>query len=467
MDAVTFLTTVFQYAESGYSQVFALPTTQAKAVPVIDFTDVSAAIQQFQGQNIYFSPGITSEPKNSKLSNPDIIGIPALWADVDIFHPAHAKQNLPRTVEEAYTLIPECLPPSIIVHSGHGLQFWWLLRECWMFDTPEEKQQAQDILTRLQGYVRQRAQAQGWHLDSVQDLCRVMRLPGTVNIKIPSEPVWAQVIDQSDIRYNPSEIDEILPALEQTAAASGKTRTAAFERRPTDGPASYMLQNCMFMQHCQLNAKTLSYGDWLAALTNIVRATDGIQAAHGISALDPDRYKPADTDKKIDEALGAMNPQNCDYVRTALGFQGCPAGGCGVQAPCGWSLGKVPQARAVVRAITVPTAETVYQPDVLQAVAVLEKDAPAEYDQFYQRLSGQVNKNTFKKELAKLKKEQSGLQIIDGGGVADSKGERWLSQTVLILLKPKRLYVLKPIEVIGVALYCPNRRFLTLKKSCA
>ncbi|MCM0759593.1 DUF927 domain-containing protein [Sporomusa sphaeroides DSM 2875] len=427
MDVIQFLKTIFEYAETGYTQVFALPTTQARAVPTTDFSGVPVAIQQFQGQNIYFSPGITGDPKNSKLSEPDIIGIPALWADVDIFHPAHAKPNLPQTVEEAYTLIPKFLPPSIIVHSGHGLQFWWLLRECWMFDTPEEKNRAQDILARLQGLIRQRARDKGWHVDSTQDICRVMRLPGTLNVKIPEQPVWAQVMELSDIRYDPSEIDEILPAIEQTAATTH--RTAAFERRTTDGPAAYMLHNCMFMQHCQLNAKTISYGEWLAALTNIVRATDGIEAAHAISAMDPDRYKPADTDKKIDEALGAMNPQNCDYVRGILGFQGCPSGGCGIQAPCGWSLGKTPQARALIRSITVPTAESVYTPEVLQAAAVLEKDAPAEYDQFYHRLSGQVNKNTFRKELSKHKREQSGLTVIEGGAQetpADTNGDRWL-----------------------------------------
>lgn len=432
MDMNQFLTTIYEYAESGYTQVFALPSAAARAIPVTDFTQVPEAIAAAGPQNIYFSPGICAEAKNSKLSDADIIGIPALWADVDIFHPAHAAQNLPKTVQEAYALIPECLHPSIIVHSGHGLQFWWVLKEVWTFDNPEEKARARDLLTRLQGYIRQKAQSFGWHLDSVQDLCRVMRLPGTLNIKIPTEPVWAKVIESTEgLRYDPAEIDELLPAMEQTAAAVAKTRTTAFERRPTDGPASYMLQNCSFMQHCQINAKTLSYNEWLAMITNLVRATDGIDAVHTVSALDPKRYNQADTDKKIDEALGAMNPQNCEYIRQ-LGFFGCPSGGCGeIKAPCGWSLGKLPQARAVLKSIPVLTPEIANNPDVIGALALLQKESPLEYDEYYQRYQG--NKNALKSEVAKHKREQSGLTVIDGGQAEaqpDKNGVRWLNQIV-------------------------------------
>lgn len=432
MDATEFLKAIFEYAESGYTQIFALPSATARAVSVSDLLPVPAAIAAAGQQNIYFSPGLCAQAKNSKLSDADIIGIPALWADVDILGPAHAAQNLPRTVQEAYTLIPEVLPPSIIVHSGHGLQFWWLFRECWYFDVPEEKQRAQELLTRLQLHIRQRAQAAGWHMDATQDICRVMRLPGTLNVKIPSAPVPAQVIEACDIRYDPAEIDELLPALEQTAATTARLRQTAFERRPTDGPADYMLQNCIFMQHAQLNAKTISYNEWLAALTNIVRAVDGIQAAHAISALDPARYKQSDCDKKIDECLSQMNPQNCQYIQQQLGFQGCPPGGCGMAAPCGWSLGILPQARALVKSIAVPTPEVVYQPQVLGALAILEKEAPAEYEMFYQRLTGMVNKNTFRKELAKYKREKSGFTVIDGGGQpSQAPGDgRWLSQAV-------------------------------------
>jgi uncharacterized protein (DUF927 family) len=417
MDAISFLKTIYENAENGYTEIFALPSAKGIACAVADLDRVAGILPNVPpGQNIYFSAGITAGPINKKPSDNDIIGIPALWVDIDIYDPgnpaAHAKKNLPMTVDEARTLLP--LPPSIIVHSGYGIHAWYILRECWYFDTPEEKGEAENLMNRLQACVKKRAADSGWHLDSTFDISHVMRLPGTVNYKNPQSLIMASVIESTDIRYNPSDFDDVLPAIVESSTLN-KNRTATFERRPTDGTANYMLTNCMFMQHCQLNAKTLSYNEWLAMITNVVRAIDGIEAAHAMSALDSARYKPADTDKKIDEALGAMNPQNCDYIRS-LGFQGCPEGGCGMAAPCGWSLGKLPQAKAIIRAISVPTPETVYTPEVLGALATLQKQSPADYDGFYQRCKGQVNLNTLKHQLAQHKREGAGLTVIEGGG---------------------------------------------------
>jgi putative DNA primase/helicase len=208
-------------------------------------------------------------------------------------------------------------------------------------------------------------------------------------------------------------------------------RPHSFERRPTDGPAEYMLHNCAFMQHVQLNAKTLSYGEWLAALTNIVRATDGIEAAHAVSALDTARYNPKDCDKKIDECLGQMQPQNCEYIRTNLGFQGCPSG-CNIKAPCGWSLGSVAQAKAKIRTIITPTPENVNNSEILGALALLQKKEPLVFDDFLQRYNG--NKASLKRELSKSKIESAGFSVIDGGqaegATTNPKTECWLSQTV-------------------------------------
>lgn len=424
MDATQFLNKIFQYAETGYTQIFALPSAQARAVPVTDLSPVPAAIQSAGNQNIYFSPGICGQAKNDKLSEPDIIGIPALWADVDIFHPAaHAAQDLPMSVQEAYTLIPDFLPPSIIVHSGHGLQFWWLLKEIWQLDTPEEQKRAKDMLTRLQGYIRQQAQAKGWRLDAVQDLCRVMRLPGTLNIKVPSDPIFAQVIEQSDVYYDPSEIDELLPAAEQTAAATTQPRGTSFERRPTDGPADYMLANCKFLQHWQLNYKTLPEPVWMAACTNLIR---GIGGGDMVVAAARDwlgnKYSESATFKKIQHWITDCHPATCAFIQNELQFTGCDQ--CGVQSPCAWSLGKLPQALAKVRTITIPAPDTVFQPETLGALAVLEKNSPAEYAKFKEKCRGRINLNDLNKCLKEYRRESSGFEVIEGGVGALQPGQK-------------------------------------------
>lgn len=437
MDTIQFLQKIFEYADVGYSQVFALPSATGRSFPVDQPELAPSLIADLLQQNVYFSAGICAESKNEKWNRDDIIGIPALWADIDIYNPAaHKAPNLPKTVEEAMSLLPDQLPPSIVVHSGYGLQAWWLLREVWMFETPEEKTQAQQMLKNVQAHIRERGKAHGWHLDSVPDLPRVMRLPGTWNHKIAGQPVAAQVIESSDIRYNQSDIEEILPLIVSDAAPRTE-RNYTFERRPTDGPATLMLQNCNFLQHWHLNYKTLPEPIWMAAIANLVRGIDGeVIITDAAKAWLGPKYDHNKTIEKLEHAINDFHgPHSCEYIRDSLGFGGCPSGGCDIQAPCGWSLARVPQAKALIRSIAVPTAEVVYRPEILTAAAILEKDAPAEYDVFWQKLSGQVNKNTYRKELAKHKREQAGFTVIDGGQSgdvppADDEGQRWLNQVV-------------------------------------
>src|SRR5689334_8112854 len=44
------------------------------------------------------------------------------WSDVDIINAGHAKKNLPTTEEQAKTILFPEYPPSMLVHSGGGLQ---------------------------------------------------------------------------------------------------------------------------------------------------------------------------------------------------------------------------------------------------------------------------------------------------------------------------------------------------------
>jgi len=234
--------------------------------------------------------------------------------------------------------------------------------------------------------------------------------------------------------------DEIVPvecpawlisAITTEKPINTENRPHSFERRITDGPAVHMLRNCQFMQHIQLNLKTTSYSEKLAAMTNIVRATDGIEAAHNILSHS-ENYSFKISDEKINECLTNMNPQNCEYIRTSVGFKGCPPEGCGIAAPCGWSLGTVPQAKAKIKTIITPTPENVNNPEILGALAILQKKEPLFFDEFMGRYSG--TKKSLTDTLKQQKIEAAGFAVIDGGqaeGTANNPNtERWLSQTV-------------------------------------
>ena len=49
-----------------------------------------------------------------------------IGADLDLKSAAHPNKSLPTTIQEAMTILPPHMPPSLIIGSGNGIQVWWL-----------------------------------------------------------------------------------------------------------------------------------------------------------------------------------------------------------------------------------------------------------------------------------------------------------------------------------------------------
>lgn len=426
MDSLTFLRTVFSSVQ-GNVYLWTLPDKRTHMFGTAELKRMADTARELSGQkrDVYYGLGVTARRLgvNERPKNTDIIALTALWADIDVAHPqAHKAANLPPNIDSAMRLLPDRLPPSIIVHSGYGLHVYWLLSTPWTLADDAQRQQAKLLLQHLQQYIRSAATANGWTIDPTADLSRIMRLPGTWNFKLPTAPVLCEVIESSERRYA---LSDVMAAIETTATGP-TTASAGFERRPTDGPVRYMLQNCRFLQHWQLHYKSLPEPVWMAAITNIARGVGGediiLTAARDWLG---DKYDEAKTRKKIQHALTECGPQTCQYIQTTLGFT-CPPGGCGVTAPCGWSLGKVARARAIVRSLPALTPENIFDPVVIGALAVLEHADRAEYAQFKARCRGRVNLRDLSaaiREHTATKRQSAGLTVIQGGAGAGAVTE--------------------------------------------
>ena len=121
----------------------------------------------------------------------------------------------------------------------------------------------------------------------------------------------------------------------------------------------------------------------------IISRREGLEKCHDFSSLDGGRYSADETDYKIEEAL-KLNPHTCDYIKNVLGFP-CPEPGCGVKAPCSFSLGKVDQARANVNMLETPTAVTVFNDKMLSNLALVKQNDTALYARTKDKLKGVVN----------------------------------------------------------------------------
>jgi hypothetical protein len=137
--------------------------------------------------DLYVSVATHVEPQagtgKSRGNARTVQSIPGFWADLDIGTDGHKAASLPNPRDEAEALsILDGLPePSAVVHSGGGLQAWWFFDEPWVFADPSEAAQASEA---WQGLLVERAEARGLHVDSVGDLPRILRVPGTQNHKL-------------------------------------------------------------------------------------------------------------------------------------------------------------------------------------------------------------------------------------------------------------------------------------------
>jgi len=355
-EASKFLTTLYGNFESDqFLYLWTLPDRRAWCFPVSNLGIMITAVEPLSDtRDVYVGIGTATKkiPPNRRPKAKEVFCLPGLWVEIDItVGGAHAKKNLPSSIEEALSILPDFLKPTLVIWSGNGLHVYWLFEKPWKLNSPEENLRAALLSIRLQAFIKQLADEHGWHIDSTADLNRVLRVPGTLNHKQgQKKPVFIHTT--SEIRYKPEELEEILPEIDLKAHIKEQHN---FERRDSDAPADLMIANCPFLQHCSLDASDISYGEWLSMLTNVVRSKDGIEKCHELSSLDPERYCPEDTDFKIAEAL-KLNPHTCEYIRAAHSFK-CPEHGCGVKAPCSFSLSKIDQARAKVSMLENPNAE--------------------------------------------------------------------------------------------------------------
>lgn len=156
--------------------------------------------------NVYIGAGLskTDNGPNRRVTKNAVAGIPGLWADIDVSGPGHkeSRKPLPETFDKALNLLRAACgdtPPTVIVHSGGGLQAWWLFSEPWLFSGDAERELAQQIAQAWNDRLRSYFHDQGYDLDSTWDLSRVMRLPGTLNVK--AIPTLVRILDASGPRH--------------------------------------------------------------------------------------------------------------------------------------------------------------------------------------------------------------------------------------------------------------------------
>ncbi len=212
--------------EELYMLIWTLPDKRSRWFREVDAA--AAAVETLSERDVYVGVGLAKRDYGPSLRCPadQIAGLTAAWADFDVLSEAHSKKSLPASIEQALSVVPTEMPPSIVVATGNGAHAWWLLKEAYLFDTEHERNWAASVVLRWQTLLRFNAANRGWAFDRLADLARVLRIPGTFNHKDPAHPKPVTIHQVTDRRYNLSDLEDYLDQLgipkqgtnEQTAA---------------------------------------------------------------------------------------------------------------------------------------------------------------------------------------------------------------------------------------------------------
>lgn len=182
-----------------------------------------AAASVADGEPDVYVQGCLGEKKgraDERAKAEDVCGTCGLWADVDFGEPRKGKRY-PPDAAAARALVDELgLRPTLVVHSGHGLQAWWLFGEIWPLEG-EDRLRFARTLERWQAQLRAHAARHGWTVDHTHDLARVMRVAGTTNAK--SEPLPVQILEDGGPRYQLDDFEALLGQLPESEAEPEST----------------------------------------------------------------------------------------------------------------------------------------------------------------------------------------------------------------------------------------------------
>lgn len=177
-----FLSGLYRNCDQGFIEFRYLPACKRTFIPL---SEIKALPSFPPDQNIYFGVG-TRDGKGGTKDN--IVQIPAFWIDVDF--------KKIRRDEGERRLQQFQLTPSAVVETGGGYHIYWFL------DSPlgkDDISKVESILKRL---------AMFFNADrAATDASRILRVPGTLNLKYdPPFEVILKKLDP-DLRYSISDFD--------------------------------------------------------------------------------------------------------------------------------------------------------------------------------------------------------------------------------------------------------------------
>ena len=171
--------------------------------------------------------GMLSRPRGRRPNAADAVLVPGAWVDVDVAADGLERRGKPAVdLDTALGCVFSIREPTLLVHSGWGVHAYWVFEEPWVLGTEHERTAAKTFLRDWQYALRQRAE---FDLDATHDLARLMRLPGTVNAKLPGRPQRCRVLTDDGPRHDLGGLQELVRGSAGPAMSGSSAPVATIE----------------------------------------------------------------------------------------------------------------------------------------------------------------------------------------------------------------------------------------------
>lgn len=196
-----------------------------------------AVKQDKAGSDVYFGCGLYRPGiRRGRGEAADVVAIPGLWADVD----CGKEDTFPTKSDAMKWLRALSLPPTLVVDSGNGLHAYW------RFDRVRKIEDT-DLGTLPRDWVSHLNDSTESKLDSVGDLARVLRVPGTANRK-HDDPLKVYVYSSRTRRYRPRDFQD------------ARRRPTGGGKHPANSPNIAEVRKLLSRLHAD---RANDYDDWL------------------------------------------------------------------------------------------------------------------------------------------------------------------------------------------------------------
>jgi len=205
------------------------------------FPNIEILAKEHYGEerDVYF--GICPRER-MKAEKEHIHYIVALWADLDIGQEGHEDKKIyfegPQQAAKAIRSFPRA--PSIIVESGRGAHLYWLLNQV---TEVTDSEKVEKVLKNISDHLQ---------CDSDTSLDAGLRLPETVNTKVPGKPVNCEVkFINPNFRYSLQDFENlgqripVAPSKPVAAAPPPLKQVAPIPPSFTDEPAEISPRSMM------------------------------------------------------------------------------------------------------------------------------------------------------------------------------------------------------------------------------